>query len=112
MRYLDSRIRLAEREADRLRSNPAQACAWQICLRERFMHRRRVFEEHWGCDLNRAFRYLADSGKVDVLASGATHCLLPALGTLSADASPADTEVGVQQYRKMLRPIAFRLLAA
>ena len=100
LRYLDGRIRLAEREADRLRGYPAQARLAGM-YRERFVRWRTVFGQRWGRDLNRAFGFLADSGKVDILASGATHAYYPLWG-LYPKMIALQTLVGVQQYRKCL----------
>ncbi len=95
-RHLDRTIRLAEREMERTHHEPA--------LHElaRFYHQtlgevRRLYEE-WNGDLLAAFRALRDAGVLELIASAATHGLLPLLAH-SPEALRAQIRLGCDAYR-------------
>src|ERR1051326_7677707 len=74
--HLDLLIELMERECDR---NPEDS---QLLDLAQFFHRlfsetRRFFLDECGCDLTAAFRTLRQNGSLEIIASAATHAVLP-----------------------------------
>lgn len=98
LRYLDDHAQLAEREMDRLGGEPA-ARRLAGMARDRFLRSRRLFLERWQGDLEGAFRRLAGSGSVEILASAATHALLP-LWQLHPEAVELQVRAGVRRYEQ------------
>lgn len=74
--YIERRISLAEREAGRLRDEPA--LQWlSLRYREQFIRTRDAYLHRWDRNLVRAFGRLLDSGRVELITSAATHAFLP-----------------------------------
>ncbi len=78
VRYLERSIGLSEREIERNRHHPKLLALAEFYL-ERFSECRQRFVEEWKCDLLAIFRRLRESGSVEIIASAATHGLLPLL---------------------------------
>ncbi|MGE5225101.1 MAG: glycoside hydrolase family 57 protein [Omnitrophica WOR_2 bacterium] len=96
-RYLKDRVLLAEQEMKRLGSeSPLFPLARMY--RDRFLSLSAIYNETWNRDLVTAFKFLKASGKVDLLASAATHAYLP-LWELSPRLVNLQLKVGAQQYR-------------
>ncbi len=98
LRYLDDHARLAEREIDRLSSEPG-ARRLAILARDRFVRSRRLFVERWHGDLAGAFKRLAESGCIEILASAASHALLP-LWQTHPEAVELQIQVGVRRHEQ------------
>lgn len=97
LRYLDRSIRLAEREFERTRSEPEVRQLAQFYF-ELLSETRRQFEQ-WNCDLLARFRHFRDLGVLEIIASAATHGLLPLLIQDPA-AVRAQVLIGRDVYRK------------
>src|SRR5256885_6723786 len=96
VRYLDRSIALAEREINRNRDDD------QLRPLSQFYHDHfRQTREHflnWNGDLLAVFRRLRDDGCLEIIASAATHGLLPLLQQ-SPEAVRAQISVGCDSYR-------------
>src|SRR2546430_2739805 len=78
VRHLDSLIDLATRERKRNRNHPA-LCELADFYFKIFGEARRFFVDECKCDLLATFRELRESGGLEIVASAATHGLLPLL---------------------------------
>jgi len=107
VRYIESRIELAEREVARHRHDPLGPAA-RLHL-DRFRRVHRVYVDRCRTDLLGAFRELARGGRVELIGSAATHALLPLLET--AEGRRAQVEVGLRNFMKHFefRPRGFWL---
>jgi 1,4-alpha-glucan branching enzyme len=74
--HLDRLIDLMERECERTRNEP-QLHDLAHSYFERFRDSRRFFAEESGCDLIGQLRKLRESGSLEIVASAATHGVLP-----------------------------------
>ncbi len=97
-RHLDSLIELAGKEVSRIRRDSEFGPVAKM-YRLRLLRIRRLFEEVYGKDLTSAFRALLGSGKVEILASAATHAFLPALMS-EPDAAAVQITTGAGHFRK------------
>jgi 1,4-alpha-glucan branching enzyme len=102
-RYLERRGDLAKAEIRRLRNDPgALAVARHYAARFRQMAE---FHESHGGDLVQAFRAHQDQGRLEILASAATHAVLPLVAT--PEARRLQVELGIDLYREVFgRPPA------
>src|SRR5215211_4494768 len=88
VRHLDLLIDLAARERTRNRKHP-QLCELAEFYIGLFSETRRLFVDEWKCDLLSVFRELRQKGVLEVIASAATHGLLPILQRQSPRAARA-----------------------
>jgi 1,4-alpha-glucan branching enzyme len=94
-RYLERRAELAESEAAR----PGGDCLAARRMYGTFYRRAlATFVDSCGCRLLPAFAELAQEGRIELMASAATHALLPLLGT--PQGRRAQVSVGVRSFRK------------
>jgi len=98
VRYLNDHIELAEQEMRGFASNPG---LMPLARRERdrFAACLTVFNEKWGMDLRRAFRYLQSSGNVAVIPSAATHAYSP-LWEVWPQVVDLQVQVAVEHYQR------------
>ncbi len=94
---LDSLIDLADREIERTRHYPDFNHLAKH-YHDRFTRARHVFEEACRRDLVSAFRALQDAGRLEIIASAATHAFLPLMQ--GRRAMRAQIRMGVQNYRR------------
>lgn len=108
-RHLARLIELAQREVIRLEHDATLRPLAEMYLRQ-FLRVRRVYEDTYHTDLVRAFRELQDAGRIEILASAATHGFLPLLD-LNPEAVRAQMEVGVRLYERVFgrKPAGFWL---
>ena len=78
VRHLDLLIDLAARERKRNRKHP-QLCELAEFYIGLFSETRRHFVDEWKCDLLSVVRELQQTGALEIIASAATHGLLPIL---------------------------------
>ena len=97
VRYLDRSIELADREIDRNRHDERLRRLSEL-YHTRFLDCKKRFVEEWDTDLIRAFRELRDAGCLEIMASAATHGLLPLLQQ-SPEAVRAQVLIGLDVYR-------------
>lgn len=97
VRNLDRAIDLSQREIERHRNNET-LLALAHFYHERFTECRRRFTDEWNCDLLAVFRQLRDTGSLELIASAATHGLLPLLQQ-SPGAVRAQIRVGCDVFR-------------
>ncbi|PZR72916.1 MAG: DUF1957 domain-containing protein [Chthoniobacterales bacterium] len=96
LRYIERLIDLATREIERNR-DVEQLRALAEFYRENFSNCRERFLE-WNGDLLAGFRQLRDEGCLEIMASAATHGLLPLLAQ-SPEAVRAQVLIGCDAYR-------------
>ena len=97
VRYLDRALDLATREIERNKED-AHLGALAEFYHASFAECRRRFVEEWNGDLLAAFRRLRDEGCLEIIASAATHALLPLLQQ-SREAVRAQVLIGCDAYR-------------
>jgi 1,4-alpha-glucan branching enzyme len=94
LRHHDDQLMLAEKEVDRTRGTALEALA--RFYRDRFT-RHRLLYDGYGGDLAGAFARHQDEGRLEILASAATHAYLPLAGVKAAW---AQVVTGVDAYRR------------
>jgi 1,4-alpha-glucan branching enzyme len=110
VRHLDLLIDLAKREQKRNRSDPQLRKLADFYF-DTFSESRRFFVDEWQCDLLCAFRELRQTGTLEIMASAATHALLPLLQKQSPEAARAQVLIGRDVYVDLfgIKPIGFWL---
>jgi 1,4-alpha-glucan branching enzyme len=98
VRHLDLLGVLAERECERNRAEKNLLSLSEF-YREFFAETRRIFVERWDCDLLGVFRQLRGTGGVEIMATAATHGILPILQQ-STGAAHAQIAIGCDQFRE------------
>ena len=96
---LDQSIDLARKEIVRTRNQPqfqTLACMYE----QLFLQVRRAFVDWYGGNLVNAFKRFQDLGKVEVIASAATHGYLPLLA-VNESAVRAQVRIGVELYTQL-----------
>src|SRR4029434_2870083 len=88
MQHLDLLIDLAERERKRNLKEPGLRELADFYFKV-FRETRRFFVDECNCDLLTSFRQLRESGGLEIIASAATHGLLPLLLQQSREAARA-----------------------
>ncbi len=110
VRHLDLLIDLAIRERRRNRHHQElqQLAGFYFDI---FSVSRRFFVDEWKCDLLSAFRELRVAGALEIIASAATHGLLPILQQQSPQAARAQVLIGRDVYVDLFdaEPIGFWL---
>ena len=109
LRRIERLIELAEKESARTASQPEfyrLACMYH----RRFTEVREAFLGRYERNLVQAFRRLQELGKIEILASSATHAYLPLLSVNPA-AVRAQAQIGIEHYEKVFgrRPRGFWL---
>src|SRR5215216_666006 len=97
IRHLELLIDLAARERNRNRKHPQlrQLAEFYVDL---FSEARRYFVDEWKCDLLSVIRELRQTGVLEIIASAATHGLLPILQRQSPRAARAQVLIGRDVY--------------
>ncbi|HEY6207018.1 MAG TPA: DUF1957 domain-containing protein, partial [Chthoniobacterales bacterium] len=97
LEHVDLLIDLVARERKRNKDNPllTELAAF---YRNLFARTRRFFFEEWRGNLIGAFRQLRDSGSLEIIASAATHGLLPLLQQQSRQGARAQVLIGCDAY--------------
>lgn len=110
VRHLDLLIDLAKRERRRNRDHPKLQELSGFYF-ELFSESRRFFVDERKCDLLSAFRELGQTGTLEIIASAATHGLLPILQQQSPQAARAQVLIGRDVYVDLFgaEPIGFWL---
>lgn len=96
--HLGSLIELSEKEVAR-NARKSSFVSLAKMYRKRFLKVRNLFEDTYRRDLTSAFRGLSDSGKIEIIASTATHSFLPALMSVP-EAQKTQILLGIEHYRK------------
>ncbi len=97
--YLESLIQLSGKEVARTSGNSHYSRLSKMYLK-RFSKIRRLFENTYRGDLTAGFRAVSDSGKVEIIASAATHPFLPALMAVPAT-QKVQIILGIEHYRNL-----------
>src|ERR1043166_4230332 len=97
VRHLDLLIDLAAREQKRNRKHPQlrELAEFYIGL---FSEARHLFVDEWNCHLLSVVRELQQTGALEIIASAATHGLLPLLQQQSRAAARAQVLIGRDVY--------------
>ena len=100
VRHLELLNDLAERERKRNRKHPQlfELAEFYVSL---FSETRRQFMQEWNCDLLSVFRELRQTGALEIIASPATHGLLPILRQQSPSAARAQVLIGRDVYAEL-----------
>ncbi len=109
LRRLEKLIELGDKECRRTRPEPAFSRLARM-YHKRLIEVRAAFLDRYDRDLIKAFRRLQDTGKIEIIASAATHGYLPLLA-LNGSAVSAQVRLGIDNYRHMFgrRPDGFWL---
>ena len=109
LEHLDRLIALTENECQRNRADAAVLSLSEF-YHNFFSETRRVYCDEWNYDLLALLRQLRDSGSIEIIASAATHGLLPILQQTSGAAS-AQIALGCDSYRENFggEPLGFWL---
>jgi len=97
VRHVDLLIDLAARERKRNRKH-SQLCDLADFYIDLFSNTRRLFVNEWKCDLLSVVRELQQTGALEIIASAATHGLLPILQQQSPRAAHAQVLIGRDVY--------------
>ena len=97
VRHLDALIDLAAREKSRNRKHPRLRELANFYF-ELFSENRSFFVDEWKCDLLSVFRQLRETGSLDIIASAATHGVLPILQHQAPQAVRAQVLIGRDVY--------------
>jgi 1,4-alpha-glucan branching enzyme len=97
LRHLELLIDLAAREQKRTRKDPQLRQLADFYF-ELFSENRRFFVEEYKCDLLSVFQRLQQTGALEIIASAATHGLLPILQQQSRQAARAQVLIGRDMY--------------
>ena len=93
VRHLDLLIDLTAREQKRNRNHPQLHELAEFYF-ELFSENRRLFVDEWKCDLLAVFCKLRETGGLEIIASAATHGVLPILQQQSPEAARAQVLIG------------------
>jgi 1,4-alpha-glucan branching enzyme len=97
-RYLQERVLLSEQEMRR--HSPESPLFPIACMyRDRFLKLSGIYDQVLNRDLVASFKFLSESGKVDLLTSAGTHAYLP-LWELYPRLVNLQIKVGVQHYQR------------
>jgi 1,4-alpha-glucan branching enzyme len=109
VRRVESLIELAEKEVVRTKSEPLLR-PLALLYRTILKRTRQVFVEKYRCDLPAAFRRLEESGKVEIMASAATHGYLPLLSAHPRSVH-GQVKIGIAHHQRTFgrRPKGFWL---
>lgn len=97
IKHLDLLIDFARREIRRNRDDPQLSQLAKFYF-ENFSDSRRFFVDEWNHDLLSAFLQLRDTGVLEIIASAATHGLLPVIQQQSQAAARAQILIGRDAY--------------
>ena len=97
VQHLGLLLDLSRREIDRNRNDSALLRLAEFYL-QLFSESRRFFVDEWKCDLLAAFRYARDAGVLEIIASAATHGLLPLIYQQSRAPARAQILIGRDEY--------------
>jgi 1,4-alpha-glucan branching enzyme len=97
VQHLDGLIDLTAREQKRNRNHPQPRELAEFYF-ELFSENRRLFVDQWKGDLLSVFRELRDTGTLEIIASAATHGLLPILQQQAPQAARAQVLIGRDVY--------------
>ncbi len=100
IRHLDHLIELSRREIERTRGDSEFQNLAQM-YHDLFCEARSIFCDRYGTDLVRAFRELADAGKLEIITCGATHGFLP-LVEIHEEALRAQVQAAVKTHERIL----------
>ena len=100
VRHLELLIDLAQREIERNRKQPAMR-ELATFYHELFSSSRTFFVEQCNCDLLAMFRKLRAAGSLEIVASAATHGLLPLIQQQSMAAARAQVLIGCDVYKEI-----------
>ncbi len=100
IKYLETLIELSEKEIRRTENQP-DFNRLAIMYNEKYKNDLLVFKDKYNCNLVSAFIDLQNSGKLEIIASAATHGYLP-LMSLTPEAINAQISVGIKSHEIML----------
>jgi 1,4-alpha-glucan branching enzyme len=96
--YLERQIQLAQKEAERLSASPANLAIAEMYHR-RYAEDLADFVEYYSCDILKGFDFFFKKGRIELITTAATHCLLP-LYTDFPETINAQIETAIVCFRK------------
>ena len=96
--YVQRLIQLTEKEIDRTLAQP-ELNHLALMYNQKYTSDLYIFKDKYHCNLVSAFKNLQDTGKLEIIASAATHGFLPLLD-LSPQSLRAQISIGVTTYEK------------
>ncbi len=96
VRYLNRQTEIAGRELARHKGTETEQVARMYL--SHYKQVRHTYVHRYGCDILAGYRRLAERGRVELMASAATHALLPLLET--QESRTAQVATGVANYSK------------
>jgi 1,4-alpha-glucan branching enzyme len=99
LKRLDTLIELARREMKRTEKNPAFHSLASM-YHARFLGIRDTFVNHYQKDLVEGFKRFMDLGRIEILASAATHAYLPLLSLVPSSVR-AQVSIGIRHYEEV-----------
>ncbi len=108
VRHLNELIELSEREIVRTRATNVAPLAH--FYHDLFRETKKLFVDEWQCDLIQQLRELRDLGSLEIIASSATHAVLP-LFQKTSGAAHAQIAIGCDEFREIFGadPVGFWL---
>ncbi len=99
LHYTDKQIEFGRQEIERLRGIDAERCRLAETFCNKLLDRRIAYTERYNNNLLKAFDYYKRKGKVEILASGATHAFMPFIAH-NAESLQAQFEAPASGYRR------------
>lgn len=96
---LEGLIELSKKEIERTKSQP-EYNVLALMYRKRLLQVREAFVDRYDRDLVQAFKRLQELGKVEIMASAATHAYLPLL-SVNPSAVRMQVRVGIEHYQQV-----------
>lgn len=96
--HLERLMELSDREVERTRNQP-EFHETALMYRDLFHRVHQLYNDRYHRDLVHAFKKLRDTGRLEIITTGATHGYLPLLG-LQREVVYAQVAVAVQVYRQ------------
>ena len=96
--YVERLIELTSRELERTK-NQSEFNRLALMYNDKYKNDLYIFREKYSCNLIKAFQELQDSGRLEIVASAATHGFLPLLA-IPEESLRAQISIGVKSYEK------------
>lgn len=96
--YVEKLIELSSKEVERTRDQP-EFNRLALMYHAKYINDLYIFREKYSCNLLHGFRSLQASGRLEIIASAATHGFLPLL-TIPEEGLKAQISIGVKSYEK------------
>ena len=96
--YVEKLLELSSREMERTKNQP-EFNRLALMYNVKYKNDLNIFREKYSCNLIKAFKDLQASGRLEIIASAATHGFLPLLA-IPEESLKAQISIGVKSYEK------------